>query len=238
AFNYYNNYITSIEFRECDFKNVFTFDDLNDFIQLRSLSFIDCEWINFQFFQPLLNTPSLLKLKSLKLIGQLTEYELLIKKFGSYLEYLVLGLNGGISGEAYKKLIIHCNQIKFLQLMHISYDDYSQLYRMITSNKEHLKYLSVSVSMCMGAKFLCELALILPNSLEYLNLQVMVDNESLKKFLINVRHVELNSLLYRNLMIENIDLVFSILKDFVIQNEIRRFAYSIDKYFNRDNLNI
>ncbi|CAG8603064.1 15654_t:CDS:2 [Funneliformis mosseae] len=84
-----------------------------------------------QFFQPLLDTPTSLKLKSLKLHGPPTDFELLIKKVGSYLEHLELFIIGA-SGGVYESVIINCDQIKFLCLANLYHDDNSQLYGMIT----------------------------------------------------------------------------------------------------------
>ncbi|CAI2181351.1 15353_t:CDS:1 [Funneliformis geosporum] len=233
AFNYYNNRLTSIEFHRCNFKNVDTFDELNDFTQLRYLSFINCKSIKPQFFQPLLDTQTPLKLKSLKLTGPPTGFDLLIQKAGYYLENLELFLFGA-SGQVYESIRIHCDQIKFFHLANLHHDDNSQLYGMITRNNESLKYLTIASCMSgkMNSKFLCGLASLLPKSLEYLDLEIVIDIKGLKTFLSNLRHVELNTLLFRHkIKNESFD-VFDIVTDFVIQNKIRNFSYRLNKCFN------
>ncbi|CAI2170292.1 141_t:CDS:1 [Funneliformis geosporum] len=239
AFNYYNNNLTSIEFYRCDFQNVYTFNELNGFTQLRFLGFIQCKWIKPQFFQPLLDTPTPLKLKSLKVYGQPTGFELLIEKAGSYLEHLDLFLKGA-SGGVYESIIIHCNRIKFLCLANLYHDDNSQLYKMIHRNNDHLKYLTLATGMNvkMNSKFLCGLGSVLSNSLEYLDLSIAADRKSLKTFLANFRNVGLKTFLFRNRKYENVDVTFNVLKSFVIENEIRNFSYNVNKYFNPEHHNL
>ncbi|CAG8611602.1 3466_t:CDS:2 [Funneliformis mosseae] len=66
----------------------------------------------------LLDTPTSLKLKSLKLHGA--------------------------SGGVYESVIINCDQIKFLCLANLYHNDNSRLYGMITRNNKRLKYLTIS----------------------------------------------------------------------------------------------
>ncbi|CAI2192406.1 3691_t:CDS:2, partial [Funneliformis geosporum] len=237
ALNYYNNNLTSIEFHRCNFQKVYKFDELNDLAQLRSLVFIQCKWINSQFFQSLLDIPTPLKLKSLKIHGPATGFDLLIKKSGSYLEHLELFLIGP-SGGVYENIIIHCDQLKFLHLANINHKDNSQLYGMISRNYEHLKYLTLASSMSVNknSKFLFGLGSVLPKSLEYLDFDIAANQKSLKTFLTDFRHIRLNTLLFRNRKNASVDVTFIILKNFVIQNEIRNFSYLINKNFNPDDI--
>ncbi len=77
---------------------------------------------------------------------------------------------------------------------------------------------------------------ILPNSLEYLDLDLGIESNHLKNFLDNCEHVELNKLLVRNRSTKNLDVTFNILKTFVREKKVKNFAYQVNCYFDPDNL--
>jgi len=115
-----------------------------------------------------------------------------------------------------------------------------QVYKLITHLDKHLKYLSLEIdksNLQISSILLKEFDRILPDSLEYLSLDLVIDPNDLKIFLDNCKYiVGLNKLLIRNSSIKNVDLTFNILKEFVRRKRIKNFAYQINSYFNPNNL--
>src|SRR6266498_1133383 len=245
AFNYYSNTLISIKFDYCDFTKILSFDGLKSLIRLRSLQFISCKGLTTQVFQPLLDLPTL-KIRSLKVIGQISGIDLLLQKIGSCLKHLELDLSIKIEREkAFESLINHCDQIQFLYLLSIDYEEISHLYKLITHLDKNLKYLSLqnknhfsdeTSNLNISSMILKGLGQILPNSLEYLDLDLGIESNHLKNFLDNCEHVELNKLLVRNRSTKNLDVTFNILKTFVREKKVKNFAYQVNCYFDPDNL--
>ncbi len=84
----------------------------------------------------------------------------------------------------------YCDKMKFLHLSFIGLEkNIPRLYELITHTNKHLKYLSLQF---LPSFVLKGLGQILPDSLEYLNLELDVDPNDLKIFLNNCNHVMLN----------------------------------------------
>ncbi|CAI2163862.1 11055_t:CDS:1 [Funneliformis geosporum] len=254
SFNYCSNTLTSIKFSYCDFTNLSSFNGLYYLAHLESLQFIHCKGITVRFFQPLLNIPTPLKIKTLKLEGQITEttfIQLLLQKVGSYVENLELKLWVDIERErAFESIIKYCDKIQFLHLYEIDYVNIPQLSKLITHVRKHLKYLSLQNKnyhppyiLLLGNKdnlrvssmILENLGQILPSSLNYLDLNLVLDPINLKNFLDNCKHiVRLSRLLVKNKNIKEIDDTFYVLKKFVDGKKVTNFAYQVNSCFNPD----
>jgi len=231
-----SNTLTSIAFEFCDFKYIFTFDKLLHLKRLQSLQFVCCQDLKTQNFQSLLDDPLPLKIKSLKVIGKTLGIELLLRKVGPYLENLELKLWKDLErNEAFKSMLNHCDRIKFLYIFWINHENIPRLYELIKINK-HLKYLSiVNIFPSTSSTILKSLGPILPDSLEYLDLSLIINPNDLKVFLENCKHVVgLNKLLIRNGNSKDIVITFNVLRKFVKEEKIKNFTYQID--FNIDNL--
>ena len=77
----------------------------------------------------------------------------------------------------------------------------------------------------------------LPDSLKYLDLELLINPDDLKIFLGHCKHiVRLNKLLVSNCYIKNIDITFNILKEFVREKRIQNFAYEIHDYLDLNKL--
>ncbi|CAI2198481.1 7597_t:CDS:1, partial [Funneliformis geosporum] len=190
------NTLTSIKFVNCNFANDFTYDGLKNLTQLKSLHFNKCSGITTTFLQPLFDiTP--LKIKSLKVVGVgIRVLDLLLQKIGSHLENLELNLI--VDNETYFASIMRfCDKIKFLYLYNIHQKNFNRLNELITHFSKSLRYLSIKNNrFCLGKRItigiismiLKVLGQMLPDSLEYLNLDFTFQPNDLKVFLDNCRH--------------------------------------------------
>ncbi|CAI2177920.1 426_t:CDS:1 [Funneliformis geosporum] len=247
SFKHCFNTLTTMKFLHCNFTNISSFDVLQYFTQLQSLCFDNCEGLKDQAFQPLIDNPSSLKVKSLKLGGKISEYALLLQKIGPYVEDLSVELGFGDierCDKAFKNIITYCNKIKFLHIAYTNHVNIPQICELITQINKYLKYLTFEVMFGLDAhssesssNLLKGLGTVLPNSLEYLNLDLVIDPIDLKTFFDNCKHVVgLNKLLIRNRNFESIDTTFKVLKEFMNEAKINEFAYEIDSYFDVEDL--
>ncbi|CAI2195495.1 10164_t:CDS:1, partial [Funneliformis geosporum] len=67
-------------FDNCDFANLDKYDALKNFTQLKSLYFNNCKGITPPFLRPLLDITTSLKIKSLKIVCQFPDLNLLLRK--------------------------------------------------------------------------------------------------------------------------------------------------------------
>ncbi len=233
-FKYHSNTLNSISFDCCDLTNILIFEGLQYLTQLESLQFDDCQGITIS--QSLFDHPNSLKIKTLKVNGRISGIALLIQKVGPYLVHLDLRISDDIENEkAFESIINHCDKIKYLHISLFKDKDIYQLYKLITHIDNRLKYLSLEIY-TFNSMILKELGQILPDSLEYFNLNLAIDPDELKNFLNECEHVGLNKLLVRNKNEKNVDVTFDILKEFVKGKKIENFAYEVSSRFNPNNL--
>ncbi|CAG8724269.1 10621_t:CDS:2, partial [Funneliformis mosseae] len=189
ALKYCSNTLTSIKLNSCDFNGMPSLNGLNYLIHLESLQFKHCKVITVQVFRPLLEISTPLKIKTLTLEGL----------------------------------------IQFLHISGIVHVDIVQLFKLITHVRKHLQYLSLQIrnhrqpcfiesdyeqQLRVSSMILTNLGQILPDTLKYLELKLVIDPIKLKIFLDNCKHiVGLNSLLVMNNS-QN-DNIFDVLKEFV-----------------------
>jgi len=218
-----------------------TFNGIEYLTQLQSLQLISCHGIKDQIFQSLLIIPEPIKIKSLKVIGEVPGIPMLFQKIGSYLECLELNLIS--DRKAFGSIIHYCDRIKYLKLDEIGYWNLSILYEIITHLNKHLKYLSVrsdNLYAIIGNKHGLEISSMilrglgsrLPDSLQYLSLNLMINPNDLKTFLENCKHiVGLNKLLVTNSNNKDIDITFNVLKEFVKDEKVKHFAYQVSNWW-------
>ncbi|CAI2201940.1 5070_t:CDS:2, partial [Funneliformis geosporum] len=148
-------------FVNCDFTKVLTFDGLKNLTQLNSLHFDQCYGITTLFLQPLLDITTPLKIKSLKVVGHFPVLDLLLEKIGSYLEYLELFLNDGYF---LNELITHFSKsLRYLSFKNDSLDP---------NDSRNIIRIDSMILKVLGQ--------ILPDSLEYLNLDFAFQPNDLK----------------------------------------------------------
>ncbi|CAG8458960.1 7430_t:CDS:1 [Funneliformis mosseae] len=245
-FKYCFNTLTLIKFEHCDFRKVLSFDGLRNLTNLKSLHFDKCFGVTTQFLQPLLDIPTPLKIKSLKVIGWFSGLDLLLQKIGSHLKHLELYLIDDSERDAsFESIISFCDQIKFLDLSNFEIHNITQLYRLITHFSKHLRYLTIrnekitpmdncsrKRSSIVNSMIFKGLGQILPVSLEYFSLDLEINPDDFKVLLDNCQHVKLKKLLVRNDNFVFIDKTFSMLKEFVEIKRVKYLAYELSTLFN------
>ncbi|CAG8601188.1 1482_t:CDS:1, partial [Funneliformis caledonium] len=194
-----------------------------------------------QMFQPLIDNPTSLKVRSLRLIGELTEYSSLLQKIGPHVENLVIKLFTHDESNALESVIKYCTKVRFLQISSIDTYDIPQVCELITSIGAHLEYLSLKILFALNipcifisSKLLDELGPVLSNhssSLKYLNLFLSIDPIFMRNFLDEVQDINLKKLLIRNCHYEDVDVAFDVLKEFAEEQMIDDFVYEIVDYF-------
>ena len=89
---------------------------------------------------------------------------------------------------------------------------------MIVNFKNYLKYFTLEIKeddLKVSSIVLKELSKYLPPSLHYLNLNLLADSNDLKIFFKNSNQVELKKLLIRNKSKSDIEVILSVIKDFI-----------------------
>ncbi|CAG8566176.1 4195_t:CDS:2 [Funneliformis caledonium] len=252
ALKYCSNTLTSIKFNNCDFTNMSSLNGLNSLAHLESLHFKYCEGITVQVFRPLLDIPTPLKIKTLKIVSQIEEItliQLLFQKIGSFLENLEINLwKDTERNNVYESIINYCEKIQFLHLLEIDHVDIPQLIKLIIHVRKHLKYLSLQVKnnrrscisyriskiyvnepLRVSSMILENLGQILPDTLKYLELRLEIDPINLKIFLNNCKHiVGLSRLLVMNKNLNDNKDAFKVLKEFVREKKVMNFAYLVN----------
>ncbi|CAG8714198.1 192_t:CDS:1 [Funneliformis mosseae] len=244
SFKYCFNTLTIIKFEYCPFINFLSLDGLRNLTQLKSLHIDRCTGITSRFLQPLLDIPTPLKIKSLKVIGLFPKLALLLQKIGSYLEHLELYLFDDDERDAsFESIMRFCDKIKFLYLSNFDQQNVTQLYELITHVNKHLRYLSIrnerlflndnyflpKSCKIINSMIFKGLGQILPDSLEYLCLDFEIKPKDLKVFLDHCQHVGLKKILVRNDDRNFIDETFRILKEFVEGKRVKYFAYELSR---------
>ncbi|CAI2163864.1 11056_t:CDS:2 [Funneliformis geosporum] len=225
--------LTVIRFINCDFTKISSFLGFKYLTQLESLHIVRCKELNAKVFRQLLEFKVPLKIKSLIVVGQVSGIGLLFQKVGPFLKYLELNLFANTEIEVLESIIIYCDKVRLLHLSLNNYSNLPQLYKVIAHFNKQLKYLSLkNKDFCFLTK---ELGQALPESLEYLDIDSVIDPNELQIFLNNV-NVGLNKFLVRNCNTKNIDITFNVIKEFVKEKGIKNFAYKVNSFFNPENL--
>ncbi|CAG8464097.1 13185_t:CDS:2 [Funneliformis caledonium] len=173
-----------------------------------SIKFMNCE---FKQFQPLIDNPTSLKVRSLRLVGKLTEYSSLLQKIGH-----VENLSSNYQFPTMKEMLLivlsstvqRSNSFKYLVLI-----------------------LLISLKYFKTSGWLGPVLSKRSSSLKYLNLFLSIDPIFMRKFLDHVQNIDLKKLLIRNCHYEDIDVAFDVLKEFAEVQVIDDFVYEIVDYF-------
>ena len=249
-----SNTLTSIKLTCFNFTKVSSLlDGFKYLTQLRSLQFSYCTGLTTQVFQALLDIPAL-KIESLKVEGkvegEISGTDLLVQKVGPYLKHLELRIpNHAEREKVFKSVLNYCDQIQLLRLSEIGHGEVSQLFEIIIHLGKHLRYLSLKnkyyyinfftneedKNLKTSSMILKGLGQILSDSLEYLDLNLMIEPNDLKTFLKSLENVELNKLLVRNSHYKDLDTTFNVLKEVVRENKVKNLAYQVYSGFDPNN---
>ncbi|CAG8692983.1 2613_t:CDS:1 [Funneliformis mosseae] len=233
--------LTSVIFNECNFRNGCKFEGFEFLTNLESLQFINCKSLTQNTIQPLVNI-STLKIRILTIMFTNKIYmmlesdnpmaNVLLERFGMGIECLTLSLNGNRSEELLVSALNHCERIRFLHLISISYKHVPHIFKIIKRHDNSLKYLTLEIrehyrildtstndqnqTLDTSSNLLRNLGQHLPVKLRYLNLYLPVnDSNDLKTFFYECKAVELKTFLIRTRSNRNFDLMFDVITDFV-----------------------
>jgi hypothetical protein len=206
-----NNSITlkTIIFHGINFENVLYTNEVLEQLNVLEIHIIYCHFLNSNFIQQIIDITESFKLRSLffkhendeKL--QIDLLQLLFQKSGSYLENI--GFKSFINDEFKEKILEliknYCNRIKFLDLNVFNIKSAYLILDLIKNFNQNLNYLSLDIhnynfmydyneNIKLSSIILLNLAKFLPRKLEYLNLELGIDNTNndLELLLKNLRY--------------------------------------------------
>ncbi|RIA81865.1 hypothetical protein C1645_789404 [Glomus cerebriforme] len=243
--------LTCLIFDTCHFINIQSFQGLECLENLESLQFIHC-YLKSEIIEHLSNIKNL-KIKTLSIINRdgsanNFQYQLLLLKIGSHLENLILSID---KNDTLQNISHFCEKIKFIHFTKLKQDSIPELNRLILNFGTTLRYLTLDIDdysyvispfqyikRVSGIQdmekssilLLQQLGQLLPPTLEYIDLFLILDPINLKTFLINCKHLKLSRLLLRNKIEFYLDFTLQLLKEFIIEmNSIQYLAYRIGK---------
>ncbi|CAG8640575.1 9413_t:CDS:2, partial [Rhizophagus irregularis] len=179
------------------------------------------------------------------------QYQLLLHKIGSHLENLILSIDFDIKKDIFQSILHYCEKIKFIHFTKLNHDNIPDLNDLILNFSNTLKYLTLDID-CIrittpymedddsnviqnmkktSTLLLQQLGQLLPPTLEYIDLFLIIDPINLEIFLNNIKHIKnLKKLLLRNSREFYLDENLKLLKDFIIEMfSIKYFSYRIGK---------
>ncbi len=203
-----SNTLNTIMFYYVDFKNVINLNEVFEQLNvLESVHITFCFSLNAHIIQQFINLTKPFKLKSL-LIGEIVQvepYQLLLQKFGDYIENFGLGSYDQLLNENFFQLIIkYCRKIKYLFLNLRGFRNQQIIYsalNLIENNKQNLNNLLINASdnFQYSSIILQNLGQTLPFKLEYLSLNLLhIKVSEFEVFLKNSQNTFIRKLLVYN----------------------------------------
>ncbi|PKK63489.1 hypothetical protein RhiirC2_854975 [Rhizophagus irregularis] len=193
------------------------FEQLN---VLESIHIIYCSFLNSNFIQQINNLTKPFKLKSLILneVPQFESLQQLLLKSGDYLENF-----GGCKMNYYNhdiSRLLKYNNINFLYFVgHESSNSTYQKIRIIENINQSLNYLSINIYSPINSSIILKnLGQILPSKLDYISLELTIEERDFGVFLENSQYSLINMLLI--LQFGNDDILHNI-KDYYIMKKKR-----------------
>ncbi|RGB39443.1 hypothetical protein C1646_754494 [Rhizophagus diaphanus] len=250
-----SNNLKIIIFHGINFKNISNikkaFEQLN---VLESIHILYCHILNSNFIQQIIDINKPFKLRSLLMIREDNEklqidlIQSLFQKSGKYLENIgfKLFINDELKYKLLELIYNYCEKIKFFDLNIFNIQSSCLVLNLIKNFVQNLNYLSIDVHNYntlfmhdeeneLSTKLLLNLAHILPCRLEYLNLELVINNtiNDLKVFLRNSNHIFIKKLLFRiNILINDI---LPCIKEYIMK-EKRAEYLAIEGYYNNNYL--
>lgn len=156
---------------------------------------------------------------------QIESFELLLQKYGNYLENIGLGLsrNNKKKLSVFKLVKNYCDKIKFLEISG-RYNERNMytIFCLIKNAQQNLNYLTIKFYQKIDSILLQNLGLILPNKLEYLRLELEFNINDLEIFFINSKNIFIKKLLIGN-SINQSDDILPCIKKYIMKE--RRVTY-------------
>jgi hypothetical protein len=225
-----SNTLNTIIFYYIDFRGMINLDKVFEQLNvLESIHIIYCSLYDTDFTQQIVNLTKPFKLKSLfineiKKISQIELLQLLLQKFGDYLENFEyarrLTCNDSspilLEQQLLELIIKYCKNINFLSLSGIVCQNAYLVPRLIENIKHNLSYLSISAYNILyrlslhdldecSSIILQNLGQVLPSKLKYLYLNLCIKEiDYFEVFLNNSQGTFIEKLLIRGIVIHNI----------------------------------
>jgi hypothetical protein len=179
------------------------------------------------------------------------QYQLLLLKIGSHLENLILSIDFDIKKDIFQSILHYCERIKFIHFTKLNHDSIPDLNELLLNFGNTLRFITLDID-CIrittpymedddsnviqnmkktSILLLQQLGQLLPPTLEYIDLFLIIDPINLEIFLNNCKHIfNLSKLLLRNSREFYLDQNLQLLKDFIIEmNNIKYLSYRIGK---------
>ncbi|PKY21818.1 hypothetical protein RhiirB3_435533 [Rhizophagus irregularis] len=245
----FSNTLNTIIFYCINFENIINLDKIFGQLNvLGSVHIINCYNLNNNFIQQIINLTKPLKIKSLFIreILQIELLQLLLQKFGVYLENFGYRIFGNLSQ---KKLLLkcitkYCKNIKFFDLNEFKNQIIHPILLNLFENiKQSLNYLSINIIISLvpnsninncNSFLLQNLRQILPSRLEYLNLTLHIKKKDFGLLLKGIQNTFINKLTIYNR--EGDDILFYIKKYIMEKKRIKYLAIKIynDLIYDKD----
>ncbi|PKK62665.1 hypothetical protein RhiirC2_790030, partial [Rhizophagus irregularis] len=235
-----SNTLRIITFRKIVFNDTFNevFEQLN---VLESIHIIDCKALN-SFIQQILDITKPFKLKTLfmkKELPNIDLLQLLLQKSGNYLENVSFGslIKNESKQQSLELIIRYCMKIKVFELFGFDNQNIYLLFNLIENIGQNLNHLSIHHSSNSNIEnssliVLQNLGQILPFKLEYLDLNLMIENTSdFEIFLKNSQNTFINRLCIKIMIREGDDILLYV-KEYIMKK--KRVKYLIFKVNNND----
>ncbi|PKY19118.1 hypothetical protein RhiirB3_432108 [Rhizophagus irregularis] len=237
-----SNTLKTIIFYNIDFKNINilkeVFEQLN---VLESIHILYCFSLNNEFIQQIIsinNKP--FKLKSLFLSSrsfQIESFQLLLQKFGDYLENIGFGFftNDELKQQLLELIIKYCTNIKFFELLGFNEQCIFLSFDIIEIIGENLNYLSIDNEMIkLSSIVLRELGQILPNKLEYLKLCLKINPSDFELFLKKSQNTFIKKLLIRDYTTIGSEDILPYIEKYIMKKKRVKYLAFKDDFIGRD----
>ncbi|GBC20435.2 hypothetical protein GLOIN_2v1881404 [Rhizophagus irregularis DAOM 181602=DAOM 197198] len=225
------NTLKIITFRNISFNNIFAFNEIFEQLNvLESIHIIDCYSLN-SFIERILNITKPFKLKTLFMNNELLDIDslqLLLQKSGNYLENISFGpLINESKQQSLELIISYCMKIKVLELFGFDDQNIYSLFNFIENIGQNLNHLAIHQISDSSNNFeislivLQNLGQILPFKLEYLDLNLIIENANdFKIFLKNSQNTFINRLCIKIIIIrESGNDILHYIKDYIMRKK-------------------
>jgi hypothetical protein len=229
------NTLRTVIFYYIDFKNVVVLNEVFEQLNvLESIHILYCYSLNLNF---IINLTKPFKLKSLLLNKPLTEPQLLLQKYGEYLENF--GLEIELPQEELELYIKYCSsKIKFLKFSALLNDQniYKTIH-LVEKVEQSLNYLIIeSYYEEPSSTILQNLGQVLPSILEYLSLTLNINTSDFEIFLKNLHHTFIKKILIKNFRygireeLEKKD-ILPYIKKYIMKKKRAKYLAFLEEFF-------
>jgi hypothetical protein len=243
----FSNTLKTLVFNKIDFKNMIILREVFEQLDvLESIHILYCRSLNIDFVQQIINFTKPFKLKSLFMneILQIEPLQLLLQKSGDYLENIGFepSLNNELKQQLFELIKNYCTKIKFFDLRGFNNQNIYTALDSIKNFEQNLNYLSIEILgyyyqrsdiIELSSIVLLNLGQILPITLEYLNLALMINLNDLEKFLKNSQNTFIKKLLIRNNMIDKNESILPFIKKYFMKKKKVKYLAIIETFLGK-----